>query len=111
MEHGLNNTKRVEAAGRLPLTIKEIFSLFYSINFFHPPLTSFIASSILQPFRTFTIPFAINPEASISNTINPIRIRILLEDTTVPATNNTIIKKKRTTATATTILLLLLLVA
>jgi len=43
--------------------------------------------------------------------LDPIRIRILLEDATVPATNNTIIKKKRTTATATTILLLLLLVA
>jgi len=43
--------------------------------------------------------------------LDPIRIRMLLEDTAVPATDNTIIEKKRTTATATTILLLLLLVA
>ena len=41
--------------------------------------------------------------------LDPVRIRMLLEDTTVPATNNTIVKKKRITATATTILLLLLL--
>ena len=45
----------------------------------------------------------------IMEELDPIRIRILLEDTTIPATNNTIIKKKRTTATTTTILLLLLL--
>jgi len=77
MEHGLNNTERVEAAGRLLLTIKEIFSLFCSINFFHPPSTSFTASSTLQPFKTFTIPFTINPEASISNTINPTKLETL----------------------------------
>jgi len=41
--------------------------------------------------------------------LDSIRIRMLLEDTAVPATDNTIIEKKRTTATAATILLLLLL--
>ena len=41
--------------------------------------------------------------------LDPVRIRMLLEDTAVPATNNTIIKKKRTTAAAAAILLLLLL--
>jgi len=45
----------------------------------------------------------------IMEELDPIRIRMLLEDTAVPATNNTIVKKKRTTAAATTILLLLLL--
>jgi len=41
--------------------------------------------------------------------LDSIRIRILLEDTAVPATDNTIVEKKRTTATTAIILLLLLL--